>query len=249
MLFRSIPSNKNDRAEIEKILGLHYDGDGRKKNVYYFHDPETFYYLKPSIIYRTDIDNEIKGFLIRLACLCDLGTTKIYTANSRKGKANISSIASDLKISREKATSLLNRCEKMGLIKPIPRGYIILEDSFLLNTEKTCEDIVYNTIYKHCLDKGAVPPNRHEFNRKGQSIECEGLTILTPAIFSKWSMHIQEANKKKEPLLKFNEYIRDVLLPNRFPTLPEEPHWEYFKKAILNIKPKQSPSKQWCSTL
>ena len=29
-----IPSNKNDRAEIEKILGLHYDGDGRKKNVY-----------------------------------------------------------------------------------------------------------------------------------------------------------------------------------------------------------------------
>ena len=30
-----IPSNKNDRAEIEKILGLHYDGDGRKKNVYY----------------------------------------------------------------------------------------------------------------------------------------------------------------------------------------------------------------------
>ena len=138
---------------------------------------------------------------------------------------------------------------RMGLIKPIPRGYIILEDSFLLNTEKTCEDIVYNTIYKHCLDKGAVPPNRHEFNRKGQSIECEGLTILTPAIFSKWSMHIQEANKKKEPLLKFNEYIRDVLLPNRFPTLPEEPHWEYFKKAILNIKPKQSPSKQWCSTL
>lgn len=227
-----IPSNKNDRAEIEKILGLHYDGDGRKKNVYYFHDPETFYYLKPSIIYRTDIDNEIKGFLIRLACLCDLGTTKIYTANSRKGKANISSIASDLKISREKATSLLNRCEKMGLIKPIPRGYIILEDSFLLNTEKTCEDIVYNTIYKHCLDKGAVPPNRHEFNRKGQSIECEGLTILTPAIFSKWSMHIQEANKKKEPLLKFNEYIRDVLLPNRFPTLPEEPHWEYFKKLF-----------------
>ena len=244
-----IPSNKNDRAEIEKILGLHYDGDGRKKNVYYFDDPETFYYLKPSIIYRTDIDNEIKGFLIRLACLCDLGTTKIYTANSRKGKANISSIASDLKISREKATSLLNRCEKMGLIKPIPRGYIILEDSFLLNTEKTCEDIVYNTIYKHCLDKGAVPPNRYEFNRKGQSIECEGLTMLTPVIFSKWSMHIEEANKKKEPSLKFNEYIRDVLLSNRFPTLPEEPHWEYFKKAILNIKPKQSPSKQWCSTL
>ena len=195
-----IPSNKNDRAEIEKILGLHYDGDGRKKNVYYFHDPETFYYLKPSIIYRTDIDNEIKGFLIRLACLCDLGTTKIYTANSRKGKANISSIASDLKISREKATSLLNRCEKMGLIKPIPRGYIILEDSFLLNTEKTCEDIVYNTIYKHCLDKGAVPPNRHEFNRKGQSIECEGLTILTPAIFSKWSMHIAGGLIRKKNL-------------------------------------------------
>ena len=184
-----------------------------------------------------------------MACLCDLGTTKIYTANSRKGKANISSIASDLKISREKATSLLNKCEKMGLIKPIPRGYIILEDSFLLNTEKTCEDIVYNTIYKHCLDKGAVPPNRYEFNRKGQSIECEGLTMLTPTIFSKWSMHIEEAKKKKEPSLKFNEYIRDVLLPNRFPTLPEEPHWEYFKKAILNIKPNQSPSKQWCSTL
>lgn len=235
--------------KLKRFLVYHYDGDGRKKNVYYFHDPETFYYLKPSIIYRTDIDNEIKGFLIRLACLCDLGTTKIYTANSRKGKANISSIASDLKISREKATSLLNKCEKMGLIKPIPRGYIILEDSFLLNTEKTCEDIVYNTIYKHCLDKGAVPPNRYEFNRKGQSIECEGLTMLTPVIFSKWSMHIEEANKKKEPSLKFNEYIRDVLLSNRFPTLPEEPHWEYFKKAILNIKPNQSPSKQWCSTL
>lgn len=45
-------------------------------------------------------------------------------------------------------------------------------------------------------------------------------------------MHIEEAKKKKEPLLKFNEYIRDVLLPNRFPTLPEEPHWEYFKKLF-----------------
>ena len=54
-------------------------------------------------------------------------------------------------------------------------------------------------------------------------------------------MHIQEANKKKEPLLKFNEYIRDVLLPNRFPTLPEEPHWEYFKKAILNISQNNHP--------
>ena len=24
----------------------------------------------------------------------------------------------------------------------------------------------------------------------------------------------------------------------RFPTLPEEPHWEYFKKAFLNISTK-----------
>lgn len=99
----------------------------------------------------------MKGFLIRLACLCEPCTTKIYTANCRKGKVNISSIASSLNTSREKATILLDKCEKQGLIKAIPRGYIILEDSFLLNIGKRYEDIVYNTIYKYCILKEVVP--------------------------------------------------------------------------------------------
>lgn len=34
----------------------------------------------------------------------------------------------------------------------------------------------------------------------------------------------------------FEVYINDILLPMRFPTLPKEPHWEYFKKALLNLK-------------
>ena len=43
--------------------------------------------------------------------------------------------------------------------------------------------------------------------------------------------------KEYSPLM-FEVYINDILLPMRFPTLPEEPHWEYFKKAFLNISTK-----------
>ena len=243
------PSDRNDRVEIEKILGTRYEGDARKKNVYYFHEPERFYLLKPSIIYRKDIEkNEIKGFLIRLACLCEPGTTKIYTANCRKEKANISSMAKELNMSRNKAANLLNECEALGLVKSIPRGYIILEDSFMLNTSKTDNDIIYNTLYKYCLDKGAVPPDRYKFTRGRQSVECDSLRMLEPAIFSKWSIYQKENREKKEPLLQFDEYI-EKLLSMRFPTLPEEPHWEYFKKAILNIEPKKSSQEQWHFTL
>lgn len=243
------PSNRNDRVEIESILGKPYSGDERKKNVYYFRKAERFYFLNPHFIYRTDIENELKGFLIRLACLCEPCTTKIYTANCRKGKANISSIANSLNTSREKATILLDKCEKQGLIKAIPRGYIILEDSFLLNIGRRYEDIVYNTIYKYCVLKGVVPPDRYEFTSKGTSVECGDLLMLVPAIAGKWSMYLQEAKKNKEVLLQLNEFIRDILLPTRFPTLPEEPHWEYFKKAIMNIAPKQYPSPNWQATL
>ena len=131
------PNNEEDKKEIDKVLGVPYEGDKRKKNLYYFHELQRFYFLNPQFIYRTDIENEIKGFLIRLACLCEPGTTKIYTANCRKEKANISSIADDLKMSRDKVKRQLNECEELKLIKPIPRGYMILEDSFLLNRTNT----------------------------------------------------------------------------------------------------------------
>ena len=150
------PNNEEDKKEIDKALSVPYEGDKRKKNLYCFHEPQSFYFLNPQFIYRTDIENEIKGFLIRLACLCDIGTTKIYTPNCRKEKANIKSIAEELKMCREKVKSLLSRCENLGLIRAIPRGYIILEDSFLLNLNGTLEDRVYNSIYKYCLEKSST---------------------------------------------------------------------------------------------
>lgn len=233
------PNNEEDKKEIDKVLGVPYEGDKRKKNLYYFHEPERFYFLNPQFIYRTDIENEIKGFLIRLACLCDIGTTKIYTPNCRKEKANIKSIAEELKMCREKVKSLLSRCENLGLIRAIPRGYIILEDSFLLNLNGTLEDRVYNSIYKYCLEKKVVPPNRYEFSSKGNPMECDGLLMCAPYIFDWWNIYNAKAVRFKEysPLM-FEVYINDILLPMKFPTLPKEPHWEYFKKAFLNISTK-----------
>lgn len=234
------PNNEEDKKEIDKVLGVPYEGDKRKKNLYYFHELQRFYFLNPQFIYRTDIENEIKGFLIRLACLCEPGTTKIYTANCRKEKANISSIADDLKMSRDKVKRQLNECEELKLIKPIPRGYIILEDSFLLNLTNTLEDKVYNALYRYCIDKGAVPPDRYEFNRKGKSVQCDGLTMCTPNMQTWWSMYNSELIKdKKYSPMEFEAYMEDILFPERFPTLPLEPHWEYFKKALLNIEPKK----------
>lgn len=234
------PNNEEDKKEIDKVLGVPYEGDKRKKNLYYFHEPQRFYFLNPQFIYRMDIENEIKGFLIRLACLCEPGTTKVYTANCRKEKANISSIADDLKMSRDKVKRQLNECEELKLIKPIPRGYIILEDSFLLNRTNTLEDKVYNTLYRYCIDKGVVPPDRYEFNRKGKSVQCDGLTMCTPYIQTWWSMYNSERIKdKKYSPMGFATYMEDILFPERFPTLPLEPHWEYFKKALLNIEPKK----------
>ena len=135
--------------------------------------------------------------------------------------------------------SLLSRCENLGLIRAIPRGYIILEDSFLLNLNGTLEDRVYNSIYKYCLEKKVVPPNRYEFSSKGNPMECDGLLMCAPYIFDWWNIYNAKAVRFKEysPLM-FEVYINDILLPMRFPTLPEEPHWEYFKKAFLNISTK-----------
>ena len=233
------PNNEEDKKEIDKALGVPYEGDKRKKNLYYFHEPQRFYFLNPQFIYRTDIENEIKGFLIRLACLCDIGTTKIYTPICRKEKANIKSIAEELKMCREKVKSLLSRCENLGLIRAIPRGYIILEDSFLLNLNGTLEDRVYNSIYKYCLEKEVVPPNRYEFSSKGNPMECDGLLMCAPYIFDRWNIYNAKAVRCKEyPPLMFEAYINAILLPMRFPTLPEEPHWEYFKKVFLNINTK-----------
>lgn len=234
------PNNEVDKKVIDYVLGTSYEGDKRKKNIYYFHEPKSFYFLNPELIYKPDIENEIKGFLIRLACLCEIGTTKIYTSNCRKGKANISSIAEDLKMCREKVKTLLNKCEKLGLIRPIPRGYVIIENSFLLNLNKNDEDRVYNAIYKYCLDKGVVPPDRYEFNSRGMSVQCDGLLMSTPDIFNWWNRYNAEARKfnKEYSPIEFETYMKEILLPEKFPTLPEEPHWEYFKKAFLNISTK-----------
>ena len=87
-------------------------------------------------------------------------------------------------MSRGKVKSSLSRCEDLGLIRAIPRGYIILEDSFLLNLNGTLEDKVYNSIYKYCLEKEVVPPNRYEFSNKGNPMECDGLLMCAPYILS-----------------------------------------------------------------
>lgn len=235
------PNDSDSRKEIEQVLGKPFEGTKIRKNLYYFKEPTAFYFLYPQFIYRTDLPNEIKGFLIRLACLCVPGTGKIYTPDCRKEKANIASISKDLKTSRTKAKTLLEECERLNLIRHIPRGYIILEDSFRLNYGKTVEDRVYNAIYNYCLNKNVVPPDRYEFYRNGNSTECDGLLMCTPYLFNIWNLYKAQSfrhNKKFIPL-EFEDYLKLELLPKRFPTLPEEPHWEYFKKAILNISPKK----------
>lgn len=235
------PNDSDGRKEIEQVLGKPFEGTNKRKNLYYFKEPTTFYFLYPTFIYRTDLSNEIKGFLIRLACLCVPGTGKIYTTDCRKGKASTASISKDLKMSRAKTKNLLEECERLNLIKSIPRGYIILEDSFRLNHGTTDEDRVYNTIYNYCLSKNAVPPDRYEFDSKGNSVECDGLLMCSPHLFNMWNLykaHFIKYDKESLPL-EFEDYLKLELLPKRFPTLPEEPHWEYFKKAILNISPKK----------
>ena len=133
----------------------------------------------------------------------------------------------------------MSRCENLGLIRAIPRGYIILEDSFLLNLNGTLEDRVYNSIYKYCLEKEVVPPNRYEFSSKGNPMECDGLLMCAPYIFDWWNIYnVKAVGCKEYPPLMFEAYINAILLPKRFSTLPQEPHWEYFKKAFLNINTK-----------
>ena len=40
----------------------------------------------------------------------------------------------------------------------------------------------YNALYRYCIDKGAVPPDRYEFNRKGKSVQCDGLAMCTRCV-------------------------------------------------------------------
>ena len=64
--------------------------------------------------------------------------------------------------------------------------------------------------------------------------------MCTPNMQTWWSMYNSELIKdKKYSPMEFEAYMEDILFPERFPTLPLEPHWEYFKKALLNIEPKK----------
>jgi hypothetical protein len=69
--------------------------------------------------------------------------------------------------------------------------------------------------------------------------------MCAPYIFDWWNIYNVKAVRCKEyPPLMFEAYINVILLPKRFSTLPQEPHWEYFKKAFLNILMKKQQPKE-----
>ena len=55
------PNNEEDKKEIDKVLGVPYEGDKRKKNLYYFHELQRFYFLNPQFIYRTLFSIRVRG--------------------------------------------------------------------------------------------------------------------------------------------------------------------------------------------
>ena len=62
-------------------------------------------------------------------------------------------------MSRNKTTSLLNECEELGLIKTIPKGYEIAEESLSYTVgNNQVDNPIYKAICDFCELKGVTPP-------------------------------------------------------------------------------------------
>ena len=121
------------------------------RNRYYFNlNPADFFYVNNEFFYE-DIEDELKGFLLRLKAICINDTNfTLYSVNR---------IARELHSDNKTIRKYMDLAIKKQRIKALKKGFAILDSNILPRwcADERCDEI-YDTISRYCILKGTIPP-------------------------------------------------------------------------------------------
>lgn len=123
----------------------------KKRNSYHFNIAEPNYFLIDNAFFHKGYTAKIAGFMLLMRSLC-LNNTNTVLWSKKK-------IAEQIGIGRTTTTTLLKECEALGLIKTIPDGYEITEESLIYTAvNNKINSPIYKAICDFCESKRVTPP-------------------------------------------------------------------------------------------
>lgn len=123
----------------------------KKRNSYHFKTGEQNFSLIDNSFFHKGYTPKIAGFMLLMRSTCINNTDKILWTKTK--------IAEEIGISRNTTTALLKECLALGLIKSIPNGYEIAEDSLKYSTiNNKIKSPIYKAICDFCESQGVISP-------------------------------------------------------------------------------------------
>lgn len=187
------------------------------RNRYYFNpNPTNFFYVSNEFFYQY-IEDELKGFLLRLKAICINDTNfTLYSVNR---------IAAELHSDNKTIRKYIDLGIKEHRIKELKKGFAILDTNILPHWYAIERyDEIYDTISRYCILKGTIPPPMDkDLLRK--------LSILFPEPDAEVSGRVHE-NSVQSDAIK-NKYSLQRNLERKCKRLPKQIDClEYFIKVL-----------------
>lgn len=148
-----------------------------------------------------DLSVEMKSLLMLIKTYCFKGTNYLIFKTRRE-------LAELLHISKNNIKGYLEELTSKGYIKIINNTLHLSLDYFQLSVQKDCQNDLYETIYKYCLDQDVTPPYK--------DVDSNHLGTIAAAYCT------------PELLLK--------VLKKRCPKLPQKVSMNYFTQVLRNMK-------------
>lgn len=217
-------------AELLKVENYSFRGTNTPvtRNRYYFdQNPSDFFYVCTEFFYE-DIEDELKGFLLRLKAICINDTNfTLYSVNQ---------IAQKLHSDNKTIKKYLDLGIERQRIKGLKKGFAILDSNLL---PRWCAneryDEIYDTISRYCILKGTIPPPMDK-GLLGQ------LAVLFPESDAGVSDRVHERPDRLDAIK--NKYSLPRNLERKCKRLPKQiDSLEYFITALggREVKPDYKP--------
>ena len=174
----------------------------KKRNSYHFKTSEQNFALIDNEFFHKGYNPNRAGFMLLMRSICLNNTNEVLWP--------IVKIAEEIGIGRNTVSTLLKECEKLGLIKTIPKGYEITEDCLKWDAvHNKANSPIYKAICDFCESQGINPP-----------------------IWNKDAMSVLESRYHAIDLLPYDEFNICFQLNNSCKQLPKKVSLPYFVKAL-----------------
>lgn len=145
-----------------------------KRNSYYIKPANKDYFFLDNSFFKQHYPAKIAGFLLLLKAICLNNTDTIQWS--------ISQIAKSIGLSRNTTTVLIKKCQQLGLIKRIAKGYELTAGCFINSSVKKTNAGIYKEICDFCQLKGVDSP---KWDRRAMSVlltkyNAIGLSSIEP---------------------------------------------------------------------